>query len=80
MQTLSEYLKNYIIDVWFTSKGKAQEGETFEDQLKRIIHEGIFQYRKSLSSQTCYEPAMAIDIFNALMRVENKEDMNLFRK
>lgn len=83
MQTLSKYLTQYLQDNLF-GNGKAREGETFNEQLERILHEGIFHYRKNLSSSIIhkpkqYEKTFVNNIFNSLMNVENKESMQLFK-
>lgn len=72
-KTLSQFLAKYIRDHLFNGRG-IEKAETFEGQLIRILHEGIFTYRKHLSSsaKTIERGSPAFKICNALIDCEDE--------
>lgn len=78
MKNLSNFLTEHIKQRLFndgSNAGRFQDGETFDDVLERILHEGIFKYRKQLTIFSPEEEQMQerinrIKIGAALLAVE----------
>jgi len=74
METLSEFLTGYLKEHLFNGTS-LDKPETFDDQVKRVIHEGIFMYRKLICA---YQGIILPDskegrIRKALMIVEDEK-------
>lgn len=81
MKTLSEFLTEYLKEHLFNGTS-LDKPETFDDQMKRVIHEGIYMYRKSLAefqSARMAGKTMRAEIFNALIQAENEDNMRFIR-
>lgn len=82
MKTLSEFLTGYI-KIHLFNGCSLDKPETFDEMLERVLHEGIFKYRKNIGgfqSVIMAGKTMQSEIFNALIQVENENYMRFISK
>ena len=73
MKTLSEFLIQYLKDYLFNGGKSLDKPETFDEQLQRVLHQGIYMYRRKLSSSPEYLNAFSpgFILSNALIDAES---------
>jgi len=82
METLSKFLTRYVKENIFNGGMSLDKPETFDEMLERVMHEGIFMYRKKMGCMKIdgFGRDICRDIKIALVDAEEPKYMDLVKR